>query len=208
MSTAMSARRAEIHAWRIRMTAVPAAPAEARGHVRAAVCAWRIPVNVDTAVLLTSELVTNTIPAAPGQAITLTVACNRSRLRIEVHDSAPAMPEPAAAPADADGGRGLILVAALAAEWGFYRTLTGKAVYFTLAFERLVRVLTVVAEGGGDWDARWIDITVDSRYGPGTGTVLEELQALQRVGLVVRDDSRSGVGGRWNVTAAARPYIR
>ena len=30
-------------------------------------------------------------------------------------------------------GRGLLLVATLSAEWGFYRTATGKAVYFTLA---------------------------------------------------------------------------
>jgi len=71
-----------------------------------------------------------------------------------------------------------------------------------------VKLLTVVAEGGGDWDARRIDLTVDARYGPGEGTVLRELEALQRLGLVVRDDSRSGVGGRWKLTATARPYIQ
>jgi hypothetical protein len=74
--------------------------------------------------------------------------------------------------------------------------------------DRQVRLLAVVAEGGGDWDARRIDITVNVRFGPGEGTVLQELEALQRLGLVVRDDSRSGVGGRWSVTAAARPYIQ
>jgi len=42
--------------------------------------------------------------------------------------------------------------------------------------------LAVVAEGGGDWDARRIDLTVDARYGPGEGTVLQELEALQRRG--------------------------
>jgi hypothetical protein len=57
--------------------------------------------------------------------------------------------------------------------------------------DRQVKLLAVVAEGGGDWDARWIDLTVNSRYGPGEGTVLRELEALQRLGLVVRDDSRS-----------------
>ena len=70
-----------------------------------------------------------------------------------------------------------------------------------------VKLLAVVAEGGGDWDARRIDLTVSVRFGPGEGTVLQELQALQRLGLVARDDSRSGVGGRWAVTAAARPYL-
>ena len=74
--------------------------------------------------------------------------------------------------------------------------------------DRQVKLLAVVAEGGGNWDARRIDLTVDARYGPGEGTVLQELEALQRLGLVARDDSRSGVGGRWKVTATARPYIQ
>jgi hypothetical protein len=74
--------------------------------------------------------------------------------------------------------------------------------------DRQVKLLAVVAEGGGDWDARRIDLTVDARYGPGEGTVLRELEALQQLGLVIRDDSRSGVGGRWKVTATARPFIQ
>jgi hypothetical protein len=74
--------------------------------------------------------------------------------------------------------------------------------------DRQIKLLAVVAEGGGDWDARRIDLTSDARYGPGDGTVLQELEALQGLGLVVRDDSRSGVGGRWRVTANARPHIQ
>jgi hypothetical protein len=74
--------------------------------------------------------------------------------------------------------------------------------------ERQIKLLAIVAEGGGNWDARRIDLTMSVRFGPGEGTVLQELQALQRLGLAVRDDSRSGVGGRWTVTAAARPYIQ
>lgn len=74
--------------------------------------------------------------------------------------------------------------------------------------DRQIKLLAVVAEGGGDWDARRIDLTIDARYGPGERTVLHELEALQQLGLVVRDDSRSGVGGRWKVTITARPYIR
>jgi hypothetical protein len=71
-----------------------------------------------------------------------------------------------------------------------------------------VKLLAVVAEGSGDWDARQIDLRVSSRYGPGEKTVLRELEALAQLGLVVRDDSRSGAGGRWKVTDTARPYIR
>jgi hypothetical protein len=73
--------------------------------------------------------------------------------------------------------------------------------------DRQLKLLKVVDEGGGEWDARWIDITVDSRYGPGAANVLQELQVLQSHGLVARDDSRSGIGGRWKVTANAQPYL-
>jgi hypothetical protein len=74
--------------------------------------------------------------------------------------------------------------------------------------DRQIKLLAVVAEGGGDWDAGRIDLTADARYGPGEGTVLQELEVLQRLGLVVRDDTRSGVGGRWKVTAMARPNVQ
>jgi hypothetical protein len=41
------------------------------------------------------------------------------------------------------------------------------------AFED-IRLLMIVAEGGGEWDARRIDLTADARFGPGWGTVLQE----------------------------------
>ena len=71
-----------------------------------------------------------------------------------------------------------------------------------------VKLLAVVADGGGDLDARQIDLRVTSRYGPGEKTVLRELEALQQLGLVIRDNSRSGVGGRWKVTPDARLYLQ
>ena len=72
---------------------------------------------------------------------------------------------------------------------------------------RQAALLAIVAEGGGDWDARRIDITISVRSGPGEVTVLKELQALQQLGLVTRDDTRSGPGGRWAVTDAALPHL-
>jgi hypothetical protein len=74
--------------------------------------------------------------------------------------------------------------------------------------DRQRKLLSVVAEGSGNWDARRIDMTADARYGPGEETVLRELEALRALGLVARDDSRSGVGGRWTVTDAAGPYLK
>jgi anti-sigma regulatory factor (Ser/Thr protein kinase) len=111
-----------------------AAASEARAEVRAAVSAWHVPVDPDVAALLTSELVTNAVRHEAGPAVTLAITCSAARLRVDVHDTSPAMPAQAGACADAETGRGLIIVAALADEWGFYGTPGGKAVYFSLAF--------------------------------------------------------------------------
>jgi anti-sigma regulatory factor (Ser/Thr protein kinase) len=120
---------------RISLTAGPAAAAEARSQVRAAVYAWDAPVDLDVAVLLTSELVTNAISHEAGVTVTLTITCICGQLRVDVHDTSYSAPVLVDAPADAEAGRGLMLVASLSATWGIYRTPAGKAVYFTLAFE-------------------------------------------------------------------------
>jgi hypothetical protein len=73
--------------------------------------------------------------------------------------------------------------------------------------ERQVRLLRIVAEGGGKRDARQIDLTISSRYGPGQTTVLGELEELKLLGLVTTEKSRGGVGGRWAVTQKAQPYL-
>ena len=109
--------------------------AEARGQVRAAICAWEVPVDLSVAVLLTSELVTNAIRHEPGETVILVITCSRDQLRVDVHDTSRFLPVLVDAPADAETGRGLMLVATLSAEWGVYRTPAGKAVYFTLGFE-------------------------------------------------------------------------
>jgi hypothetical protein len=118
----------------IRLTAGPAAPAQARAHVKAAIRAWEIPVDPDTAVLLTSELVTNAIRQPSGRTVTLAITCC-CEFRVDVHDASRSMPVLVDAPADAEAGRGLMLVTMLSADWGTYRTPAGKAVYFTLAFQ-------------------------------------------------------------------------
>jgi anti-sigma regulatory factor (Ser/Thr protein kinase) len=123
----------ELQSRRIWLATGAAAVPEARGHVRAAICSWDVPVDEETAVLLTSELVTNAIRHDPRQAAMLVIACFRDQLRVDVHDASRSFPVVADVPADAETGRGLLLVATLSAEWGFYRTAAGKAVYFTLA---------------------------------------------------------------------------
>jgi len=127
---------------RVRLATGPAAPAEARRRIRDAIRSWQVPVDLDAALLLTSELVTNAIRHEAGQeagqgaqAVMLAIASSRGRLRVDVHDTSRSLPAVAEVPADAETGRGLLLVETLSDEWGFYRTPAGKAVYFTLAFE-------------------------------------------------------------------------
>ena len=128
-------RPAELHVCRTRLTVGPAAAAEARGRVLAAIRAWDIPVDPDIAVLLASELVTNAIGHEAGKTIVLAISRSFDQLRVDVHDTSRTLPVLVDAPVDAEAGRGLMLVATLSATWGIYRTPTGKAVYFTLAFE-------------------------------------------------------------------------
>ena len=143
--------RQERHGCRVRLAAGPAAAAEARRRVRDAIRSWRVPVDLDAALLLTSELVTNAVRHEAGQraqAVVLAIACSRGRLRVDVHDTSRSLPTVAEVPADADAdayaetGRGLLLVETLSDEWGFYRTPAGKAVYFTLASETDLTDLT------------------------------------------------------------------
>jgi anti-sigma regulatory factor (Ser/Thr protein kinase) len=128
------------HQCRIPLMADLTAAAVARSVVEDAIRAWRAPVDPDVAVLLTSELVTNAVThgtPTPGTFVLLAIVCDAVALRVEVHDGSGDLPVLDtglldAAPAEAETGRGLLLVTSLSAEWGFYRTPAGKAVYFTL----------------------------------------------------------------------------
>ena len=143
MNAMAPTRPTELTGCRVRLTTGPAAAAEARRQVRAAICAWDIPVDPDVAILLTSELVTNAIRHEPGDTVMLAITCSCDQLRVDVYDTSGSWPVLVDAPADAETGRGLMLVATLSTEWGFYRTPAGKAVYFTLAIQ------PDVAESGG-----------------------------------------------------------
>jgi hypothetical protein len=127
-------RPTELYQRRVRLTRKPAAAAEARSQVRVAIRDWKVPVDPDIAILLTSDLVTNAIAHGDGETLTLAIRCSRGHLRIDVYDTSRFRPPGMGEPADADAGRGLVLVAVLSTEWGSFRTPAGKAMYFTLAF--------------------------------------------------------------------------
>jgi two-component sensor histidine kinase len=94
----------------------------------------------DSAVLLVSELFSNSVrhssSGVPGETVTVTVAV-RARdgvVRVEVTDrSGPGVPEWVSAARDAEGGRGLQLVASLAARWGSRRRGGRTVTWFELS---------------------------------------------------------------------------
>ena len=132
MNAMAPTRPTELQGCRLRLAAGPAAPAEARRQVRAVIRAWDVRVDPDVAALLTSELVTNAIRHEPGPTVTVSFACSPGELRVDVHDTSRRLPVIVDVSAEAEAGRGLMLVATLAADWGVCRNPVGKSVYFTL----------------------------------------------------------------------------
>lgn len=107
-------------------------PAEARRIVRSNL-ADADGALVETAELLTSELVTNAIVYGVGEP-TLVIEVDDHGIRVEVYDTNPNMDDVqplALNPLDVHG-RGLAIVDALASAWGVEPRRSGKAVWFRL----------------------------------------------------------------------------
>jgi PAS domain S-box-containing protein len=111
--------------------------AVARAFVRDTLHGWGFADVVDDAVVLTSELVTNAVVHAGTAA---DVQCLRydTAVRVEVADHYPEREVPIQVhgrqfrDTDNEGGRGLLLCAALANRWGVEYTPAGKHVWFQL----------------------------------------------------------------------------
>ncbi|MCP3818635.1 SpoIIE family protein phosphatase [Streptomyces sp. A3M-1-3] len=111
--------------------------ATARAFVRDTLQGWGFADVVDDAVVLTSELVTNAVVHAGTNA---DVLCLRTEdgVRVEVADRYPEREIPLHNPAhpfgspDQEGGRGLLLCAAMATRWGVEYAPTHKQVWFQL----------------------------------------------------------------------------
>jgi anti-sigma regulatory factor (Ser/Thr protein kinase) len=119
----------------LELLALPSAVPCARGHVRAVTTEWALTDLAEVAELLASELVTNALRASerlrtPEQPVVrIWFVSDQVSVVIHVWDSSDEMPvRKVPGPGD-DGGRGLVLVEALAAEWGAYRNSAGKTVW-------------------------------------------------------------------------------
>src|SRR5579875_3110440 len=96
---------------------------------------------LDASVLVVSELVTNAISAVgqdrrpPGRAeVWLAICLAGRRVRIEVHDSACSpLPPPRPGEPEREAGRGMTVISALAADWGWKADPLGKVVWCELA---------------------------------------------------------------------------
>ncbi|MEU0675729.1 ATP-binding protein [Streptomyces sp. NPDC006172] len=121
-----------------------AVPAEVRLLRRAAakqLSQWGTPVAADEAELLVTELATNVVRhVGEGVSATLILEVRGDRLRVEVHDKSRVAPSLRAAGCDQECGRGLHLLATLAADWGTVLTAAGKAVWCEMTLNGRCRV--------------------------------------------------------------------
>jgi anti-sigma regulatory factor (Ser/Thr protein kinase) len=110
------------------------AAARARALTHETLLGWGVtdPTDTDEVVLIIDELVTNAVVHGHGP-VRLLLRLNGAQLAGEVGDDGAGAPRAREPGADAETGRGLWLVAALAAEFGVRPERAGKTLWFTRA---------------------------------------------------------------------------
>ncbi|MFG2772466.1 SpoIIE family protein phosphatase [Streptomyces sp. NPDC048350] len=123
---------------RTMMTIAQAEPeriAAARQHMRQLLHDWRDEDQLDSAVLMVSEMVTNVLIHTDGDALLVaevTCAEDARRLRVEVSDGSDELPHRRHPGEMASSGRGLVLMEMLAHAWGVDPRGEGKSIWFEL----------------------------------------------------------------------------
>jgi anti-sigma regulatory factor (Ser/Thr protein kinase) len=106
-------------------------------------------VDLDSATLLTSELVTNAIQhtasGAPGGTVTIVVIDVARGVLIEVIDDGSASVPIVKGDIFAPDGHGLYLVKQLAAQWGYLRDQAGTTVWFHLSAADPIDAVTALS---------------------------------------------------------------
>jgi anti-sigma regulatory factor (Ser/Thr protein kinase) len=114
--------------------AVPTEVRLLRRAVGAQLNQWGVPSVTDEAALAVTELATNVIKhVGEGAPATLVLERKSDRVRVEVHDTSCALPTARTVNCEADCGRGLHMLAAMAADWGVITTAVGKVVWCEIA---------------------------------------------------------------------------
>lgn len=122
---------------RVQAESGPEVVGAARALVRTLLALWDCDDADDAGALLTSEVVSNAVRHAAGVlAVQLDLRLVDGVVRVAVEDPATAQPTLRNAGAEEMGGRGLMLVDALAARWGSRPTERGKVVWFEFPIRR------------------------------------------------------------------------
>ncbi|MGR8009378.1 SpoIIE family protein phosphatase [Streptomyces hypolithicus] len=125
----------------VRRTALTVAQAEpertavARQQLRDLLHDWTDADQLDSAVLMVSEMVTNVLVHTEGDALLTAEATGLAgtrRLRVEVADASAELPHRRSPGEMASNGRGLILMEMLADAWGVDPRGAGKSIWFEL----------------------------------------------------------------------------
>ncbi|MFJ9865302.1 SpoIIE family protein phosphatase [Streptomyces sp. NPDC101165] len=109
--------------------------AEARRHLRELLHDWASGEQVDSAVLLVSEMVTNVLVHTDADSLLLAEVTGEPggrRLRVEVTDAGDDLPHRRHPGELASSGRGLLLIELLAHAWGVDPQGEGKSIWFEL----------------------------------------------------------------------------
>ncbi|WP_051951122.1 ATP-binding protein [Actinacidiphila yeochonensis] len=153
---------ARIHGFRVdsEESCVP----EARHKISALVHGWNVPLSeeqVSELELLSTEVITNAVRHT-GAACAVAVRWTGARVRVEVTDASRVHPKARHGSLDTEGGRGLLLVDALAADWGSADAPAGKVVWFEVG----PREQPPPWSTPGTWTITTTDHTISEGYLP------------------------------------------
>ncbi|TCR26306.1 PAS domain S-box-containing protein [Streptomyces sp. BK205] len=113
------------------LPATPESVPAGRDFLGKALSTWYCAGAADDALLLLSEILTNAVQHAQGP-IGVHVCRTDTDLTVEISDRSPQLPQPRVAAEDEESGRGLLLVRALADDWGVRPMDHGKTTWFSL----------------------------------------------------------------------------
>ena len=119
----------------MRLSSEPASARAARAFISATLGEWGCAHVDDTVKLLTTELVGNVVRQAQTEML-VSMRLDDHTLSIEVVDDSPDMLIERSPHLDEPGGRGLLMVNAMADRWGVRRRRSGKSVWFELDLVR------------------------------------------------------------------------
>ncbi|WP_459738535.1 ATP-binding protein [Streptomyces sp. E-15] len=119
------------------MPCEPESAKQARTLVAAALSTWGMGELTDAGTLIVDELVANAVEHTRCRTVRVVIRrVPRDRVRIGVADTSRAVPGARVPNEASEGGRGLLLVAALSAHWGYDLRPKGKLVWAELTAYR------------------------------------------------------------------------